>query len=379
MKILNLSSIDFTRMGPIFGCSFRNAMKLLLSNGLIPIKHLMRVIFINTISIVGIPFRIRENFLYKQKIERTRVQSPPIFIIGHWRSGTTHLHNLLCQDPQFGYISMLEASFPKSFMSNSFFKYFMSEFLPETRPMDNMKMGVDETQEDEMALGNIFPYTLYNAWYFPKRMMEFYYRYVRFRNIPKKTIRSWKQGYDYLIRKTTLNMEGKQILLKNPANTARIKFLLTLYPDAKFIHIYRNPYIVYLSTRHFYKKTMEKFMFQNVSSDLIERNFIKIYEDMMKCYFNEKKLIPKENLVEVKFEELEQDPINQLNKIYSTFNLSGFEINKERFSRYLEGLKNYKKNIFQLKDRDLDIVRKYWSFTINKWNYKVPGQHILRQ
>lgn len=339
----------------------------------------MRVIFINTISIVGIPFRIRENFLYKQKIERTRVQSPPIFIIGHWRSGTTHLHNLLCQDPQFGYISMLEASFPKSFMSNSFFKYFMSEFLPETRPMDNMKMGVDETQEDEMALGNIFPYTLYNAWYFPKRMMEFYYRYVRFRNIPKKTIRSWKQGYDYLIRKTTLNMEGKQILLKNPANTARIKFLLTLYPDAKFIHIYRNPYIVYLSTRHFYKKTMEKFMFQNVSSDLIERNFIKIYEDMMKCYFNEKKLIPKENLVEVKFEELEQDPINQLNKIYSTFNLSGFEINKERFSRYLEGLKNYKKNIFQLKDRDLDIVRKYWSFTINKWNYKVPGQHILRQ
>ena len=359
-------------MGPIFGCSFRNALKLLMSNGFIPIKHLMRVIFVNTISIVGIPFRIRENFLYNQKIKRTRIQSPPIFIIGHWRSGTTHLHNLLCQDSQFGFITMLEASFPKSFLSNSFFKYFMNEFLPDTRPMDNMKMGIDETQEDEMALGNIFPYTLYNAWYFPKRMMEFYYKYVRFKNISIKAAQSWKKGYDYLIRKTTFNMKGKQLILKNPANTARIKFLLDLYPEAKFIHLYRNPFIVYLSTRHFYKKTMEKFMFQSVPSELIEENIIKIYKDLMKCYFNEKKSIPDKNLIEMKFEDLEVEPIDQLKKIYTTFNLSGFEKNKLKFTHYLERLKNYKKNRFQLKKKVIDKVKEHWSFTIDKWNYNVP-------
>lgn len=373
MKILNLQSIDFTRMGPIFGSSFRGSMKLLISNGSIPLNHLMRVIFMNAISIVGIPFRIREHFLYNRKIKRTKLKSPPIFIIGHWRSGTTHLHNLICQDPQFGYITMLEASFPKSFMSNSFFKFFMNEFLPDKRPMDNIRMGVDETQEDEMALGNLFPYTLYNAWYFPKRMMEFYYKYVRFKNIPPKVAKSWKQGYDYLLRKTTLNMKGKRLLLKNPANTARIKFLLDLYPKAKFIHIYRNPYTVYLSTRHYYRNTMERFMFQNVSSDLIEENFIKIYKDMMNCYFNEKKLIPKNNLVEIKFEELELNPIGQLKKIYNTLNLSGFENNKLKFVRYLEGLKEYKKNIFQLTHRIIDTVEKHWSFTINKWNYKIPN------
>jgi hypothetical protein len=359
-------------MGPIFGSSFRDSMKLLISNGSIPLKHLMRVIFINVISIVGIPFRIREYLLYNRKIKRTKLKSPPIFIIGHWRSGTTHLHNLICQDPQFGYITMLEASFPKSFMSNSFFKFFMKEFLPDRRPMDNIRMGVDETQEDEMALGNLFPYTFYNSWYFPKRMMEFYYKYVRFKNIPPKAARSWKQWYDYLLRKTTLNMKGKRLLLKNPANTARIKFLLDLYPEAKFIHIYRNPYIVYLSTRHYYSNTMERFMFQNVTSDLIEENFIKIYKDMMNYYFKEKKLIPKNNLVEIKFEDLELDPIDQLKKIYTKLNLSGFENNKLKFVRYLEGLKEYKKNKYQLRDKDLNIVRKHWSFAINKWNYRVP-------
>ncbi len=360
-------------MGPIFGCSFKNLMKLLLSNGYIAVKHYPRILFMYAVTIVGIPFRIRENLLYNKKLKRTKLCSPPVFILGHWRSGTTHLHNLLCQDPQFGFITMLQASFPKSFLSNNFFKFWMKNFLPETRPMDNMKMGVEEAQEDEMALGNLFPYTFYNALYFPKRMVEFYYKYVRFRNISSKNIEKWKYYYDYLLKSTTLNMKGKRLILKNPVNTARIKILLELYPEAKFIHIFRNPYIIYLSTRHFYKKAIEQFMFQNVSMGIIERNIIEIYKNMMKSYFNEKKLIPNGNLVEIKFEDLELDPINQLKIIYTTLNLPGFEKNKDKFTKYLEKLKNYKKNKFQLTNRVIEMIRRHWVFTINKWNYEVPN------
>ena len=167
-------------------------------------------------------------------------------------------------------------------------------------------------------------------------------------------------------------MKGKQLILKNPANTGRIKFLLDLYPEAKFIHLYRNPFIVYLSTRHFYKKTMEKFMFQSVPSEIIEENFIKIYKDIMKCYFKEKKSIPDKNLVEMKFEDLEVEPIDQLKKIYTTFNFSGFEKNKLKFACYLEKLNNYKKNRFQLKEEVIEMVKEHWGFTIDKWNYNVP-------
>jgi hypothetical protein len=321
---------------------------------------------------VGIPFRIREYLLYNKLIKKTKLHSDPIFIIGHWRSGTTHLHNLLCQDPQFGFITMLQASFPKSFLSNSFFKFFMGQFLPETRPMDNMRMGVKETQEDEMALGNIFPYTLYNAWYFPKRMMEFYYKYVRFKNLSPRVKKIWTKGYEYLLKTSTINMDGKRLILKNPANTSRIKFLLELYPHAKFIHIYRNPYTTFVSTRHFYKKTMEAFMFQDISSELIEENFMEIYKDMMKNYFKEKKLIPSGNLVEVKFEELENDTIGQLKKIYDGLNLPGFEKNKSLFENYLTEIKNYRKNKFELSEEIIKKVEKNWGFTIRNWDYKIP-------
>jgi hypothetical protein len=344
-----------------------------MSNGLIPPKHYMRIIFINTISIVGIPFRIRERLLYSKKIKETKLHSDPIFIIGHWRSGTTHLHNLMCQDPQFGFITMLQASFPKSFLSNSFFKFFMKVFLPETRPMDNIKMGVNETQEDEMALGNLFPFSLYNAWYFPKRMMEFYHKYVRFKNISQKVAKKWKNGYRSLLRKSTFNMNGRRLILKNPANTGRIRFLLDLYPKAKFIHIYRNPYIIYLSTRHFYKKTMENFMFQNVSSEIIEDNIFKIYKDMMKCYLIEKRLIPEGNLVELKFEDLEADTIGQLERIYTLLKLPGFKSNVDRFEDYLNQLKNYSKNKFHLSKRNKFLIEQHWGFTIDKWKYKIPS------
>lgn len=36
----------------------------------------------------------------------------PVFIIGHWRSGTTFIHNVLSKDPQFGYCSTYQTVFP---------------------------------------------------------------------------------------------------------------------------------------------------------------------------------------------------------------------------------------------------------------------------
>ncbi|MHA2430527.1 MAG: sulfotransferase family protein, partial [Promethearchaeota archaeon] len=338
---MSLKYADFAQIGPNFGCSFRNLMKLLISNESIALKHYFRILFMYSVSIVGIPFRFFEHMCYHKAIKRTTLKFPPIFIIGHWRSGTTHLHNLLTQDPQFGFITMLQASFPKSFMSNTFFSFWMNQFLPETRPMDNMKMGIFKPQEDEMALGNLFPYSFYNALYFPKRMMEYYSKYVQFKNVSPRLTKKWKYSYDYLLKTATLNMRGKQLVLKNPVNTARIKILLEMYPEAKFIHIYRNPYIIYLSTRHFYRKALEAFMFQNVSNELIEDNIIKIYKKMMISYFKEKKLIPGNNLIDIKFEDLESDTIRQLKRIYNKLNLQGFNKSKKRFVNYLEQIKSY--------------------------------------
>ena len=104
-------------MGPSLGTSVKDWMKLILINGSVALRYYPRVFFINAVSSLGIPFRLYERLKFKKTIDNTEIASPPIFILGHWRSGTTHLHNVMCQDPQFGYVTMLQAMFPKSFMS----------------------------------------------------------------------------------------------------------------------------------------------------------------------------------------------------------------------------------------------------------------------
>ena len=167
-------------------------------------------------------------------------------------------------------------------------------------------------------------------------------------------------------------MKGKRLVLKNPVNTARIKFLLDLYPNAKFIHIYRNPYEVYASTRHFYKTTVEAFMLQRISNEEIEDNILEIYSKMMNSYFIESKLIPNDNLVELKFEDLEEDPLFQLQRIYNKLDLKGYEQVESNFLTYLQSIRSYKKNKFNYSKELIDKVNKHWGFTIEKWDYEVP-------
>ena len=367
-----------TKLGPTLGISLSHWMKLMLMNGSIPLRYYPRILTAGIIGTFGSPFRFYESRRLDKKINQIEISKPPVFILGHWRTGTTHLHNLLCQNPRFGWVTMLQAAFPRSFMSTNVFKNLMKKIIPKTRPMDNMKMGVFEAQEEEMALGNLFPYSFYNAFYFPLKMKEHYYKFIRFRSISNKILTQWKKVYYNLLQKTTLYMNGKRLILKNPANTARIQYLLELFPDAKFIHIYRNPYVVYASTRNFYKKAIEGFMLQKISDSQIEENVFWLYKQMMKCYFDERKLIPSENLVEVKFENLEQNPIQHLESIFTRLKLKNFERIRSKFRSYIEGIKNYKKNKYKLNDATIEKIYDQWGFTIEKWDYEVPTELVVR-
>ena len=70
------------------------------------VRRVPRALLLLGISIVGIPLRLVERLRFGRALRRISIDHPPVFIIGHWRSGTTHLHNLMSQDPSFGSLSM---------------------------------------------------------------------------------------------------------------------------------------------------------------------------------------------------------------------------------------------------------------------------------
>jgi hypothetical protein len=166
--------------------------------------------------------------------------------------------------------------------------------------------------------------------------------------------------------------QGKRFLSKNPPNTARITALLELFPEAKFIHIYRSPYKVYLSTKKMRKNVLDKLALQNASEEELEQQVIKNYIRLMKSYFEQKEQIKKDKLVEIKYEDLTSNPIEQVKKIYSTLDLPGFEDALPQMEKYLEKQSKYKTNVYTIDDKIVNHVNENWKFAIELWGYTPP-------
>jgi hypothetical protein len=375
MKKIDIFEIDPLNVTfePLAGSAFTNLLIMLAQNHfrIDPIGY-PRFIYSMLMSLIFSPLNVIEHFKFNKKIKNTTIKKHPIFIVGHWRNGTTYLHNTLAQDSQFGYPTTFQTVAPALMLTfEKQIKPIVISSLPETRPQDNIILGADLPQEEEYALGNISKFSYYNGWIFPRNMVK-YQKYVDFQNTTEKEQQAFKDIYHYYIKKLTLYNNGKQLLLKNPSNTARIKLLYNLYPNAKFIHIYRNPYHVYLSMKRNIEKEMTLYTLQKPPSwEVFENEMVNMYKRMYRKYFNEIKLVPIENRIEVKYETFIKEPFDQIKRIYQELNLSGFKSIEAKIKSFLQiqkKLKTYQYNINNdLQQRiytDLKEVIDLWDYTI---------------
>lgn len=357
---------------PLFGVSLKNWINLLERNGGVDSRHWRKGIFITMTSIATAPARILFKIKYGKKISDTKITSPPIFIIGHWRSGTTYLHELLSQDPQFCHVSLWNTLLPDSFLILDPMKEFLSVFLPSKRPMDEIAVEMDGPYEDEAALAVLSPWSFFHCLHFPRNAEEQYLKSIHFQGLSSEEKNQWKHMYEYFVKTITLVNHGKRLLSKNPAHTARVTTLLELFPGARFIHIYRSPYLVYLSTKKMRKNVLGPLALQNASEEEIEHQVIRNYIRMMESFFDQKKQIPPENLVEIKYEDLIADPLPHMKRIYTQFQLPGIEQAVPEMQKYLTKQADYKTNKYTIDPHVIEHVKKNWRFTIDRWRYTPP-------
>jgi len=357
---------------PLFGTSFKNWLQLLRLNGGVDAKYFARGAFVTVSSIVMMPIKVISKWKYESKINNTEIKEPPVFIIGHWRSGTSYLHELLSQDSQFCYVSLWNTLVPDDFLLLNPTKKFLSNFLPSERPMDAIKVDIDGPYEEEAAIAATNLWSFFHCMHFARNAEEQYLKSIHFENLTGEEKAEWKNNYLKFMKSVTFSNNEKRLLLKNPANTARIPTLLEIFPNARFIHIYRNPYKVYLSTVQMRNRVLDKLALQNADKDEIERQVIENYKRLMKDYFGQKKLIPEENLVEIRYEDLVKDPIAEVRNIYSKLNITGFEDALPRMLKYLERQSDYKTNVYSIDKKIVQRVNKEWKFTLDLWKYAPP-------
>ena len=178
---------------PLAGANTTTLLRLLAQNSFhVAGRYLPRLLYAGLISTILAPFRLLDTIRYSSTVADTEITVPPLFIIGHWRSGTTYLHNLFSIDEQFGYCSTFHSLVPGAFLGNPALKSIVAASIPETRPMDEVPMGADLPQEEEYALGSLTPYAYYNGWIFPRHMHS-YNRTVSLNEAPQRMQKLWRQ------------------------------------------------------------------------------------------------------------------------------------------------------------------------------------------
>lgn len=361
----------------ISGGSVGNILRILQQNTVEP-RYYPRVASSLLFSMFAEPFRWWEHLRYDGAIQALQLKNDPVFILGHWRSGTTHLHNLLCKDPQTGYVTTYQGVFPELLLGSSWlFKTFMKIMMPEKRASDNVELSADYPQEEEFALGNTNPYGYYNFWFFPKQTKTHYERFIEFKNADAAMLSRWKADYLRLAKKALLNTKGGRFISKNPPHTGRIRQLLELFPNAKFVHIYRNPVVIFISTKKLIESTIPALKFQDITSEEIEENILWVYERIMQAYLRDRALIPPQNLIELRFEDFEKNTLPELERIYSRLHIPGFEQAKPRFREYIDAQKSYTKNKYTLPRSTVEKITTRWQFAMDAWGYGLPDNLVI--
>lgn len=359
---------------PAVGYNFPLLLRLLAKNGVDP-RYYSRAVVISLISMIGVPFRIYEKLAYDKKTDRAASDEPPLFILGHWRSGTTHLHNLLCKDPNASYVTTYQSVFPDCTLNAGgrfLFKNFMNLLIPFNRKGDNVELGADYPQEEEFALAARTPASYYLFWFFPELMMQYYDEFLTFEASNHGLREKFMKDYHRVINKAQLYSGKNTFLSKNPVNTGRIPMLLEMFPEARFVHIYRNPVEVILSTRHFFEKMMPGLTLHKIDMEKVYQDIYRVYELLMHRYFDTRSLIPERNLIEIRYEDLVMNSQKEIEKIYSFFKMDGYEKAQPIIEAYAESKQAYVRNKYSIPSSLLDEILEHTDFTMKKWNYHVP-------
>lgn len=355
---------------PLIASSFTNLVALTWRFGCSP-RFWPRLLYLLLMTLLRQPVIWLEAAKYDRHIRRQEIAPAPLFIIGHWRSGTTHLQNLMSRDPQFGRVSLLQAALPHEFLIlPTSVQDRLGRMLPEKRLMDDVPVAADVPWEEELALTAVGRLSFYHVSFFPHAMERIFQEAVMFENGDPNLVAEWKRQYLHFLRKIQLTQPGMRLLLKNPANTARVSLLREMFPGVQFIHIHRDPYKVFASSVHLYLKAQEAWGLHDTDRGRVARHVMDSYPKLMHAFFAQREGLGDGEIVDVGFGSLQEDPIGTLETVYNQVNLQGFDAAVPHFEAYLHSQRNYKKNRLPLEPSEKEELARRWKDVFERLGYE---------
>jgi len=325
------------------------------------------------------PLTLISELLYKKKAESLPDDEPPIFVVGHWRSGTTLLHDLFSEDPNLAYPTTYECFFPHHFLlTEGTLDHAFKVLLPKRRPQDDVPVGFNRPQEEEFAMIMLGEGSPYNTMAWPRRGPA-ESDYLDFKGLPEKKVKSWADAFMWFYRRIKLK-HGKRLVMKTPGNAARLKVLTKLFPDARFVYIARNPLDVFPSTVKLWRALYSTQGLHNPPQldAWLDDYVLDMFQRLTVAFEEDRHLIPEDRLVEIRYEDLVKDPIASMRDIYQRLGIPKFDEAEGPMRAILTDRSDHRVSSYRLpKDIARKVADRLKPF-IDRYGYRDAVEAALR-
>ncbi len=330
-----------------------------------PYWYIAAIVSVN--SVTNTVLRWVLNGWHGERVRETVIDRPPVFVIGHWRTGTTLLHELLIRDTQFGFPDMQDCFNPHhALLTNQFFKRYLGRLLPDKRPMDNMPFGWERPQEDEFALALLGVPSTYTDFAFPRR-----------RRGPRRArpvrpdpgavgeveagVRALPERSDGANRQAT----GTEVAAAHGARPGAVgavpgREVRSHRPrPAGRVPVHDEPVEVD-GPGH----GLQAPVFEGLDEKVL-REFRVIYDRLEEA----RPLFRQGHFTELRYEDLIRDPVGEVGKVYAALNLGDYDAVRPRIEEYQRQNANYETNKYEMTEAQRAAVEERWGDVIRRYGY----------
>lgn len=333
-------------------------------------SQLPHAVLISGVSLLNELLRVAQQAVHPRPA--AAVAPAPVFIVGHWRSGTTLLHELLARDPRNTFPNTYECFIPNHFLlTERLGRWLLKPLLPKNRPMDDMALGWELPQEDEFALCNLGMRSPYLGIAFPHRPDQDQ-PWETLAELPACERQRWAAALAGFLGCVARYRPGR-LVLKTPLHTFRIALLREIFPQARFIHIVRHPAPVYASTVRLWQRLYRNQGLSRPAAFDLEERVLAQGERMFRAYLEARAGLPANRLCELSYEELLRAPQATLGRIYGQLELGDFAPARSAVEAYLRERRDHQPNRHHLSASQWAEVRRRWGFYYAAFGYALDA------
>ena len=369
---------SWRQAGIWMGCDFFGLTRLLLRNGFrVRWSYLPDCMIDVSFSLANTGLGGVKNLLFARRLNRVELTDDPVFIIGHWRTGTTLLHELLALDPRHRCPTTFECFAPNHFLvSERFLKGWTGFVLPSRRPADNMEMGWDRPQEDEFALCNLGVPSPYATIAFPNHPPQFQ-EYFELEDVPPRLRSRWRRTFLSFLRQLAYKRPGR-IVLKSPPHTFRLPLLCEMFPRARFVHMVRNPYLVFMSTVRLWKSLYASHGYQKPNYQGLEEFVFETFLRMHRRLDATRELVDSGRFHQLRYEDVIRNPVAEMRTLYKKLALGEFAAVEAAIEDYFRRGADYQTNRYELTPKLHAEITRRWKPYIEEYGYSTSREDAGR-